>query len=49
MRSVMQDYWEQKIMMPAVIRIANCVAARELCAVTRIPHAARTASSCQGR
>lgn len=49
MRSVMQDCWVQKTMMPAVIRTANFVATKELCAVTKIPHAAKTASLCQHR
>jgi hypothetical protein len=47
MRNVMQDYWVQKTMIPAVIRTASCVATRELYAVTRIPHAARTVSLCE--
>jgi len=49
MRSVMRDCWVQKTMMPAVIRTANFVATKELCAVTKIPHVAKTASLCQHR
>jgi hypothetical protein len=47
MRNVMQDYWVQKTVIPAVISTASWVATRELCAVTSIPHAARAVSLCE--